>query len=179
MVFWGNLIGYQLVWFSVVWSAGRGQPWMGMLACSIFVAWQLFASAGRNADLRVLGAGLLCGALIEGTLAALGLLAYASPAPTLPGWPAPLWIVFLWGAFAMTLNHSMAWFASRPWLAALFAGFGAPAAYLGAARGFAAVTFSQPTWPALAALALAWALALPLLLWIGSRHTHIEKEARA
>jgi hypothetical protein len=64
----------------------------------------------------------------------------------------------------MTMNHSMAWFAPRPWLAAAFAAVGGPLAYLGAARGFGAVAFPTPAWPALLWLALAWAAALPLLL---------------
>ena len=74
--------------------------------------------------------------------------------------------MLLWGAFAMTMNHSMAWFAARPWTAAAFAAIGGPLAYLGAARGFGAVAFPVPSWPALAYLGIAWAYALPLLLRI-------------
>ena len=80
-----------------------------------------------------------------------------------------MWIVLLWGAFALTLNHSMAWFAKRPAIASVFAAIGGPLAYLGAARGFGAVAFPTPAWPALVWLAACWALALPLLLRIASR----------
>ena len=161
--FWINLLGYQATWCVVAWSAGQGCAWIGMLACAVFIACQWLASSVRSADLRVLLAALACGLVVDGVAAASGLLVYASPRPALP---APVWIVLLWGAFAMTMNHSMAWFASRPWTAAAFAAIGGPLAYLGAARGFGAVAFPVPSWPALAYLGIAWAYALPLLLRI-------------
>ena len=179
MATWANLLGYQATWFAVVWSAGQGRAWIGMAACALFVALQWLASRTRAGDARALLAALGCGLVVEGVAAGGGLLAYASPWPALP---APAWIVLLWGAFAMTMNHSMAWFAPRPWLAAAFAAVGGPLADLGAARGFGAVAFPTPAWPALLWLALAWAAALPLLLRIatGPRTTHtLAKEMRA
>lgn len=163
MAFWANLLGYQAVWMAAVWSAGQGRAWIGMVACVAFIAWQWVASSVRADDGRVLLAALACGWLIESVARMGGLLVHASPQPALP---APAWIVLLWGAFAMTLNHSMAWFGTRRWVAAAFAAVGGPLAYLGAARGFGAVAFPQHAWPALAYLGLAWAIALPLLLRI-------------
>ena len=179
MALWANLLGYQAVWFAVVWSAGRGTAGIGMVACVAFIALQTSVSRTRAADLRALLAALACGVVVEGVAAVTALLAYASPQP---GLPAPPWIVLLWGAFAMTLNHSLAWFASRPWTAAAFAMIGGPLAYLGAARGFGAVAFPQPAWPAVAWLACAWAIALPLLLRIARGQTaprHRPLESRA
>lgn len=164
MAFWANLLGYQAAWFAVVWSAGTGRAWIGMLACAGFVAWQWGVSRVRGADARALGAALVCGLLIDGVAAATGLLAYASPAPA---FPAPAWIVCLWGAFALTLNHSLATFATRPWLGAALAAVGGPLAYLGAARGFDAVAFPAPVWPTLVYLGAAWAVVLPVLFRIG------------
>ena len=179
MAFWANLIGYQAAWCVVAWSAGQGRAWLGMLACTVFIATQWRASPVRRADARVLMAALGCGVLVEGVAAGSGLLAYAAPQPALP---APAWIVLLWGAFALTLNHSMAWFAQRPLVASVFAAIGGPLAYLGAARGFGAVAFPAPAWPALAWLAACWAVALPLLLRIASHHRPVRTpsiEARA
>ncbi|QIL20557.1 DUF2878 domain-containing protein [Thermomonas sp. HDW16] len=176
MAFWSNLLGYQATWFAVVWSAGRGQAWIGMCACLLFIAWQWHASDKRAADMRVLLTAFACGLLLDGAMTGSGLLHYATPVPALP---APIWIVLLWGAFAMTLNHSMAWFSNRPWIAALFAAIGGPLAYLGASRGFDAVTFPNPPWPALAALSIGWALSLPLLLRIATWHRHSSTGARA
>ena len=167
MAFWANLLGYQAAWFAAVWSAGQGRAWIGVSACVAFIALQWFASSTRAADGRTLLAALACGLLIDGALAASGLLVYASP---MPGSPAPGWIVVLWGAFAMTMNHSMAWFATRRGAASAFAAIGGPLAYLGASRGFGAVSFANPAWLGLVFLGVAWALALPLLLRVASGH---------
>ena len=171
-----NLLGYQAAWFATVWGAGRGMPWLGVLACALFVSWQLGVSRRRGDDARVLMAALACGLVIEATLSLAGLLRHSA---TPSGWPAPAWIVALWGAFALTLNHSMAWFARHPWSAAAFAGVGAPLAYLGAARGFGAVAFTAPAWHGALALGAAWAIALPLLLRIGQRPILLQREAHA
>ncbi len=165
MASWANLFGYQATWFAVAWSAGHGRAWIGMLACIAFIGVQWRCSHARRADARVVLAALACGLLVDGIAAATGLLAYASAFPALP---APAWIVLLWCAFAMTMNHSMAWFAPRPWPAAAFAAVGGPLAYLGAARGFGALAFRDPAWPALLYLGSAWAVALPLLLRVAS-----------
>ena len=176
MATWANLLGYQATWFAVVWSAGAGRPWIGMLACAAFMGWQLLASRVRKADARVLAAAIGCGLLIESAAAGSGWLRHAAPQP---GWPAPPWILLLWGAFALTLNHSMAWFARQPWLAAVFAGIGGPLAYLGAARGFGAVAFVAPAWHGVLVLAVGWALGLPLLLRIASAPSSSPREVHA
>lgn len=176
MRFWANLLGYQLAWLAVVWSAGSGRAWIGMACCVAFIAAQLVVSTVRAADLRVLLAAVGCGLAIDGTFANSGLLRYAAHDSALP---APAWIVLLWGAFAMTMNHSMAWFGRHPWWAAGFAVVGGPLAYLAAARSFGAVTFPAPAFPTLLWLAVAWAVALPLLLRVANWRPAIPREVHA
>lgn len=154
MSFWANLAGYQLAWLCAVAGAGRGLAWPGVTAGLLFAAAQLQASPRRALDLRLAAVALGCGLLLDGSLAAQGVVGYAAHAP---GWPAPAWILGLWLAFALTLTHSLRAVAQRPWLAALLGAIGGPLAYLGAARGFDAVALA-PT--ALPGLALGWALAL-------------------
>ncbi|MCV6801484.1 DUF2878 domain-containing protein, partial [Achromobacter ruhlandii] len=122
------------------------------------IAAQLAASATARADLRLAGGAVLCGVALDGSLSALGWARYAADA-----WPAPLWILALWAAFALTLNHSLAYLRPRPWLACVFGAVGGPLAYWGAARGWQPVQFEAPAWRATAALAAGWALALPAL----------------
>jgi hypothetical protein len=162
MKFWGNLLGYQAVWFVTVIGAGWGLWWPALVATATFAAWQLSISQSRRADLRLMGAALLCGLFIEGGLAAGDWAHYATPTPALPP-GAPLWILSLWAAFALTLNHSLAYLRGRPWLAFAFGAIGAPLAYLSAARGWQAVMFEPPLWRGLAWLSVGWALALLLL----------------
>jgi hypothetical protein len=164
---WANFAGYQLVWFAAVIGAGHGLAWPGMLAAAVFVALQWTCSAHRGADARLVGIAMVLGLSIDGALAVGGRLAYAAAVPTI-GW-APAWIVALWAAFAMTLNHSLTLLQGRPWLAAALGASGGPLAYWGAARGWQAVTFVPPAWQGLLALALAWGLAIPLLAALATR----------
>ncbi|MGQ4660887.1 DUF2878 family protein [Lysobacter sp. F6437] len=166
MRFWTNLIGYQLVWFAVVISAARERPGWGIAAALMFVAVQWWASPVRRADARVVGCALLLGIAVDGSLAASDLLRYAGAFPALI---APGWILALWAAFAMTVNHSMGFIRGRAGLAALLGAVGGPMAYLGAARGFGAVEFSVPVFNGLAALSVGWAIAMTVLMVLAGR----------
>lgn len=161
MRFWSNLIGYQLVWFSAVIGAGRGLAWTGVVAATVFVAAEWWASPTRSALLRLCAVALVCAAVVDGVLSASGWATHAA------AWPiagiAPAWILALWCAFASTLLSSMAVLQRRRVLALLLGAIGGPLAYLGAARGFSAITFIPPSWQGLAWLALGWGIALPLL----------------
>ncbi|MES2857941.1 MAG: DUF2878 domain-containing protein [Pseudomonadota bacterium] len=174
MRFWANLVGYQLVWFGVVICAARGQPWLSVALAAAFAALQWLFSKQQASDARLLACSVACGIVLDGSLAASGLLQYASPQPSVL---APVWILALWAAFAMTINHSMTFLRGRPLLAAAFGAVGGPLAYLGASRGFDAVAFPDPATPALLALALGWGLAMPALAVFAKRWQDIAPEA--
>lgn len=159
MRLWLNIAGYQLVWFAAVYGAATACPWMGVGAALLFVAGQMLISRDRSADARALLLAIGLGILIDGSLAATGLLRYASPHPALG---APAWILSIWAAFALTVNHSLAFLRNRLLPAALLGAIGAPLAYSAAARGFGAVAFAEPRWTGLLALAVAWACAMAL-----------------
>lgn len=154
---WINFVGYQLVWFAAVVGAARAQPLLGVVAAALFAASQLFASPDAKADAFAMLLAVALGMAIDGGLQASGLLQYASPQP---GLLAPAWILAIWAAFALTLNHSLAFLHGRTALATLLGALGAPLAYLAAARGFGVVSFAQPAWRGLVALAFAWALSM-------------------
>lgn len=162
MRFWANLLGYQAAWFIAVGFAARGLAWPGILACLGFAAISWWISPMRRSDLRLVGAALACGLVLDGVLAATGWLDYAAPLPALPG---PAWIATLWVAFAMTLQHSLQWLLVRPLAAVLFGAIGGPLAYWGASRGFDAVAFTVPT-QATVTLALGWAIAMAVFVAI-------------
>lgn len=169
MKFWGNLIGYQLGWFATVIAAGHGMAWPGVLAALVFVAWQLAVSDDAGADLRLVVTALVLGVVVDGAASAFGWLAYAAATPALPPGGAPIWILGLWASFAMTLNRTLAYLRARPWLSLIFGGIGAPLAYLGAARGWQAVTFAPPAWHAVVWLGIGWAVAMPVLTQVAAR----------
>ncbi|MGH8032466.1 MAG: DUF2878 domain-containing protein [Luteimonas sp.] len=164
---WLNAIGYQAVWLCAVIGAGRGIWWSGPAAAAVFVAWQFALSRHRAADARLLIVALVCGLILDSVLAATGWARYGA------AWPsaafAPAWILSVWVSFAMTLTQSMRFLHGRRLLALLLGAIGGPLAYLGASHGWAAVVFTAPRWHAIAWLAVAWALAMPLLAGLAAR----------
>jgi hypothetical protein len=172
-----NVLGFQAVWWACVLGAGAGSTWVGPLAAAAFAAVHLRFTPTPTRDLRLLCAALLLGLVVDGLLGASGLLAYAAaPGTTVL---APGWILALWCGFALTLTHSMAFFARRPLAAAAFGLLGGPLAYAGAAAAAGAVTFPHGSAPALAAVAAFWALALPLLYAVDRRFVVAPREAMA
>ena len=163
----GNVIGFQAVWLASIAGAGQGLVWTGPVAALAFAAFTLAWGGRAHDDLRLLAITLPVGLLLDSAFAASGWLVYAEAWPW--AWAAPVWIGSLWLGFALTLNHSMAFLRERPLVAALFGAVGGPLAYWTAAGAFGAVSFGAPVAWILAALALAWALVLPLLFGIDRR----------
>lgn len=164
-----NLLAFQALWLVFVGGAGRGHWWPGLLGLMLFLAWQIPRSKWPRADLVLVVVAAVLGALVDTAWVWLG-LRYAEPVPH-PGL-APIWIVGMWMAFALTLNHSLRFFQHHLAWAALFGLVGGPLAYHVAATQFAAVRFPEPAWPAYLALALAWAVVTPLLLRLASNLVH-------
>jgi Protein of unknown function (DUF2878) len=167
--FWPTLIAYEIVWFAAVIGAGHAMAWPGVLAAIAFTAWRLGVSRHRGIELRLVIVALLLGIVLETLWARMGLVRCAAPWP-LPETPA--WLMALWMVFALTILPLFGYLHARPWLAALFGAVGGPLAYLGAARGWHAVLLPSSPWPTLAALAVGWGIAMPLLCTLANRWLH-------
>ena len=93
-----------------------------------------------------------------------------------PGY-APIWLVAMWALFASTMNVSMAWLKKRWLLASVMGAVFGPLAFV-AGEKLGAVIFLE-RWYALLALALGWAVLMPLLLWLADsfqrRYQFMEK----
>lgn len=163
MNFWSNLLGYHAVWLTAVIAAAHGLTWPGLVALALFAACQLGLSRNRLLDGQLMAWALVCGLILDGALAASGWIAYAEPEQAVPPGGAPLWILTLWAAFALTLNHSLRFLQDRLWVASVLGAVGGPLAYWGATRAWGVARFVNPEWHALVALTAGWAVALPLL----------------
>jgi hypothetical protein len=95
----------------------------------------------------------------------------------LPGM-APYWIVAIWLLFATTLNLSMGWLKGRLPLAVMLGALGGPLSYI-AGEKLGAMRLENPE-AALIALAVAWAIIMPVLSLLAQRWNgfSIEDEAR-
>lgn len=160
-----NVLLFQLGWFACVLGAARDWAREGIAVALVIVAVHVARASQPRRELLLVAVAAATGALFDSLLASAGWLRYAGAAPFEGA--APYWIIALWALFAITLNLSMRSLRARPALGALLGLVGGPLAYLGGER-LGAVVLAQPV-PGLVALALAWALATPLLLGLALR----------
>lgn len=161
-----NVVAFQLGWLACVLGAAAGRPWLGPLVALPVLAFHLRSAARPTVELALLAAAGLTGLVLDSLLVLAGRLAFTQGvlAPGL----APYWMVALWLLFATTFNVSLRWLRIRPAIAALLGAVGGPLAYLAGARVGAAEVL-EPAWATHLAVALAYALATPLLLALARR----------
>jgi hypothetical protein len=80
----------------------------------------------------------------------------------------PLWLCCLWLAFAAVLGRSLAWLATRPWLALLAGAVVFPLNYWAGQR-LGAVEFGLSLPVTLVVMAAVWALLLPQMFRLTAR----------
>ncbi|MFC1778420.1 DUF2878 domain-containing protein [Pseudomonadota bacterium] len=155
-----NFIAFQIGWFACILGASNGMPWIGLLVGSLVISFHLFSVDKPAKELNLILYAVVIGIVLDSLLVMSGWLSY--PNGILLDGTAPYWILMLWALFASTLNVSMRWMHDKYWVAAIFGAVGGPLSYLAGAR-LGAVTFIELQ-PALLALALGWALAMPCLI---------------
>jgi hypothetical protein len=160
-----NIALFQAAWFACVLGAARGWPWAGPIAATAAVGWQAASAARPAAELGLVAAAVIAGALFDSALAALGWIVYA-PAAAAP-FVAPWWILAMWAAFATTLNVSLDWLKPRLRLAAALGAVAGPCAYWAGAR-LGAIELREPL-GAMTLLGAGWAVTLPALLVLARR----------
>lgn len=157
---------YQGAWLACVLGAAKGSPWWGPAMVIPLAAAFVACTRPRVGALALLGVASLLGIVIDGSLVMCGALAFTAAAGG-PGLIAP-WMVALWVAFATTLPWAMAFLRGRRWLAMGLGALLGPLAYAAGAR-LGAVTLGDFMPLALAAIALGWGAALPLLVIASER----------
>lgn len=166
-----NLIGFQAVWLCCVIGAGNGDWRPGALAAAAFAFWVLTFGGNRQRDLRTVAIALPIGFVMDSVLVKSEWLRYAEAFPS-SEW-APLWIMALWLAFALTLNHSLRAVYRNRVYAFLFGLLGGPLAYGIAAARFDAMTVEQRLVPSLLLIGAVWGIGFSAIRWLdcgGSNH---------
>jgi len=159
-----NIAFFHLGWLGCVAGAGRGLYWLGPALGLALVARHIASASERRAEVRLIALAMALGVVADSALAALHFVTYAGAS-----WPpfAPAWIVVLWALFATTLRHALGFLHGRWALAALLGSVSGPLSYLAGER-LGAVSLGVHGLPA---LAVAWGLALPILLWASQSRT--------
>ncbi len=160
-----NFVAFQIGWFACVLGGANNLPWLGVLVVAAILVWHLKASAAPQREATLIAVAALIGGLWDSLLVSSGWLSY--PSGMFTSYTAPYWIIAMWMLFATTLNVSMRWLKNRYALAALLGGVAGPLAYAGGGK-LGGLTFNDVTL-ALAALALGWAIFMPLLMALSNR----------
>ena len=155
-------VGFQVVWLACALGAAHGRNAPGVVAAALFIGTVLATKRSPASEaLAILSSGA-AGLAAESVIVATELIRFAAP------WPspqlAPAWIVALWLAFGATLSAMASLLGHHFVIKASVTGFVAgPLAYWAGERiGALEVVGSVPL--TYFAIALIWAVALPLLL---------------
>jgi len=144
-----NFAGFQVVWFACVLSAAAGRQWIGLAVFAAVIALHIALTADRRFEASLLFRAALLGAFAEWTMTVIGALRFDG-----------LFMVALWVNFAATLRWALAWLQGRYVLGSALGAVAGPLSYLGGER-LGAISVHQPL-----AVAVEWAIATPLLLWL-------------
>lgn len=163
-----DIVGFQATWWACALGAGAGRWEPGVAVGAAVAAGQIAASGQRMALLATVAASALMGIVAESALIATGLVAYAT------NWPvaglSPVWLIVLWVVFATCIpatdrllgNHALP-------KAMLLGAVIAPPTYW-AGESIGALALAAPLWQPLAALALVWGIATPVMLAVYRRY---------
>lgn len=166
-----NFVAFQLGWFSSVLGAARHMPWLGPIAFLLVLALHLRGARRPRIEITLVVACGIIGMLFDSVLVAAGWVTY--PSGLFNDLLAPYWIVTMWMLFGTTLNASMGWLKGRPLLAAALGAIGGPASYV-AGQKLGGIVFLEFT-PAIIALAVGWAVFMPVLMWLAERFDGISE----
>ncbi len=164
-----NAGGFNIVWFVTVFGAAGGLAWAGPAALLVFAIATISTSARPRYDYAAMAVFATAGIVLDSAWSLTGTVSYAA------GWPsaqfAPIWLITLWAAFALTLGHSLAWLRPRRMLAGLFGLLGGGFSYWVGAR-VGAVETAIPAWQYGLGVGLVWAVSLPVLIRLTAIAAH-------
>lgn len=160
-----NFVVFQAAWFAAVLGAAHQLPLWGTACVLAAIAWHLGISERPGDEAKLIALACVIGIVVETAIVMQGHVAYPSGQPV--AGVAPYWMVALWGELAIALNVTMRWMKGRLWLAAIVGAIGGPAAF-SAGVTLGGAIFIDKT-PALIALTCVYAVAMPLLVWLGTR----------
>ena len=155
-----NIVVFQIAWLASVIGGAQQMPWLGPVVALVALVLHLSSARKPFDELLLVVCCAVIGASFDSILVAAGWVTYKSG--LMSQYLAPYWIITMWMLFAMTLNVSMRWLRGKPKLAALLGFYGGPASYIGGQALGGIVLVNQ--FAALSALAIGWAVMMPLLM---------------
>jgi|GEM_PF-383116 len=163
-----NFALFQSAWFVAVKAAANGNVWLGAIAIAVVVLVHLALIGDRARELRYLVVVGLFGTVVDTVLSNAGVMSYPTSIAAWSSWIVPPWVIALWVGFATLPRLSLAWLSDRPLLAAGLGAIGGPLSFLGGV-GMGAIAPRPESIATWIVLALEYAIATPLLMWLAPR----------
>lgn len=150
---WINLVWFQVAWFVALFFQQEG---VAILLGSLLI--HFYVSVKKSADAYRLMWVTLIGSGVDALLSLYGVFVF--PENSL----IPFWLILLWAHFALSLQYSMAWLASKPlWAKSLAGAIFAPLSYFAGVK-FSAVALPHGELSSLFLIAVIWAALMPVYL---------------
>jgi len=168
-----NAVLFQITWFACVIGSSYNLLWPGVLSCVLLAAYQLVPKRRHPSDLKLVFFAIILGGIIDTLWLQMGFISFNNQ------WPvnnvSPVWMITLWVAFALTINHSLSWLKQHPLLPALMGLIGGPLSYL-AGEKLGALNYHSDTLLVCSSIGIVWSLALTLfysLSFKSDNQTHL------
>jgi hypothetical protein len=160
-----NALGFQTAWWACVAGVGFGLEIPALVYCLVLVGLHLAFAPKPWSEIKLAAIALKIGLLVDTLLQTTAVIGFNGLAL---GHLSPFWLWMLWVMFALTLNTSLAILQTQPlWLSALAGLVFGPLTYIAGAKLGAAVFDGSIIH--VGALALAWFIALPLLVYAAKK----------
>lgn len=166
MSFLLSLALFNCGWFCCVLGAAYGLPWLGPLYMSVWFLWKVTGTRSGPGEALLILLAAIVGYALDSTLFLSGMLLETGRDSF--GWPAPLWLVCLWPNLAGALGGCLGYLRKKYFLGCVAGVIGGPMAYFAGGR-LGAIDLADPLVLSLAAIAVEWAIAMPLLLFLNAR----------
>ncbi len=160
-----NALGFQSAWWLCVAGVGHGLELPALAYGVVLMGLHLFFAPRPRQELQLAAVAVAIGVVVDTGLQLAGVISFY-------GWAlgplSPFWLWLLWALFAMTLNASLSFLQSQSlWLSAVAGLVFGPLTYVAGAELGAAGLVVTP-WH-VGILAVAWLMALPLLVAIAKQ----------
>ena len=132
-----NFIFFQIIWFGCI---VLGNVFLPVALVLILIHFNHMDSTEHDSHIMILAGAV--GFALDSTLMHLGVMTFESG--LVSEFFIPPWLIMLWIAFAMTLNHSLYYFQEKPLFAFIGGAISGPLSYLAGER-LGAVQFGYDT----------------------------------
>ncbi len=161
-----NAMLFNGVWIACVAGSAKQLIWPAALSCAILAAYQLHPSNRHSNDIKLVILSVILGLIVDTIWVQFGFMDFTEKRPFSN--VAPAWIIILWVGFALTVNHSLKWLTIHPLLPAITGAIAAPLTYFAGIK-IGAVEYTASITEVSIGLAVAWAIALTILVEVGKR----------